>query len=719
MRRPLADQIRVQPLNQRHQWSILLWRDRITMQELKIIHAACPHDCPDTCAMLVEVEDGRATRVSGDPDHRPTQGFLCTKVARYLERVYNPDRLLYPMRRAGAKGEGRFERISWEEALETIARRFGEIAASSDGPEAILPYSYGGTMGIVNSGSMDRRFFNRLGASKLARTICSAAGGDAMRYTVGATIGTDMENFHLARLIVLWGTNTLSSNIHLWPQIKEALSNGAKLVGIDPYRNHTLDHCHQLLQVRPGTDAALALAMMNVIIGEGLEDGDYIERHTIGFEKLRHRAAEFPPARAARICGVSEDEIVGFAREYATTRPAVIRINYGLQRHAGGGMAVRTIACLPALTGSWRDSGGGVLLSSSGMFAFDEKALQRPDLTRGNPRTINMSRLGEALTEARPPVKAIYVYNSNPAAIAPDQSKVLEGFRREDLFTVVHEQFQTDTADYADILLPATTQLEHRDVVKPYGHYYLVYNEPAIAPLGEAKPNWEVFQLLARRMGFDEECFDDTDEDIISQALATDHAPLRGITLERLKRDGWARLNLPETFAPFADGGFLTPSGKCEFYSEALERAGLDPLPAFIPPRESPDSAPELAARYPLQLLSPPANSFLNTTFSHLHSFLKSEREPFIQLNAEDAVRRKINDGDSVRVWNDRGECQLVARITDRVKPGVAVALSIWWNKLSPGHTNVNQTVSQALTDIGAGATFYDNLVEVAKRQPD
>jgi len=513
----------------------------------------------------------------------------------------------------------------------------------------------------------------------------------------------------------LWGTNTLSSNIHLWPQIKEALANGAKLIGIDPYRNHTIDQCDQFIQVRPGTDAALALAMMNVIIGEGLVDGDYIERYTTGFDKLRERAAEFSPSRAAGICGVSEDEIVNFAREYATIRPAVIRMNYGLQRHAGGGMAVRAVACLPALVGSWREAGGGALLSSSGMFAFDENVLQRPDLARGNPRTINMTRLGEALTQARPPVRAIYVYNSNPAAIAPDQSKVLEGFRREDLFTVVHEQFQTDTADYADILLPATTQLEHRDVVKPYGHYYLVYNEPAVAPLGEAKPNWEVFKLLAGRMGYEDACFDDTDEDIIRQALATDYEPLKGVTLERLKRDGWARMNLAETFAPFAKGGFLTPSGKCEFYSDTLEREGLDPLPAYIPPRESPDTAPELAARYPIQLICPPANSFLNTTFSNLPSFLKSERQPFIQLHADDAARRGVEDGETVRVWNDRGECQLVARITDRVKPGVAVALSIWWNKLSPGGTNVNQTVSQALTDIGAGATFFDNLVEVGR----
>lgn len=685
------------------------------MREMKVVHAACPHDCPDTCAMLVEVEDGRAIQVSGDPNHPPTRGFLCTKVSRYLERVYNPGRLLHPMRRVGAKGEGRFERITWGEALDVIARRFREIAESSDGPEAILPYSYAGTMGIVNGASMDRRFFHRLGASLLARTICSEAGGEAARLTLGKKMGTDLENFHLARLIVLWGTNTLSSNIHLWPEIKEAIKNGAKLIGIDPYRSHTLDHCHQFIQLRPGTDAAFALAVMNVIFSEGLEDGDYIERYTVGVEGLRARAAEFPPSRAASTCGVAEEEIINFAREYATTRPAAIRINYGLQRHAGGGMAVRAISCLPALTGAWRDVGGGVLLSTSDMFALNEAALQRPDLIRGNPRTVNMSRLGEALTCANPPVRALYVYNSNPAAVAPDQSKVHEGLKREDLFTVVHDQFQTDTADYADIVLPATTQLEHRDIVKPYGHYYLVYNEPAIAPLGEAKPNAEVFRLLAEAMGFQDDCFKDTDEEIILTALSTDNPVLEGVTLERLKRDGWARLNLPETFAPFAEGGYSTPSGKCEFYSELMERAGLDPLPAYIPPRESPATAPELAARFPIQLISPPANSFLNSTFSHLESFLKSERQPFILINPEDAMRRMIEDGEMARVWNDRGECRLVARISERVKPGVACALSTWWNKLSPGHTNVNQTVSQALTDLGGGATFYDNLVEIAK----
>src|SRR5438128_5926559 len=685
------------------------------MSNHRIVHAACPHDCPDTCAMLVEVTDGRATNVSGDDAHPTTRGFLCTKVTRYLERVYHPDRLLYPMRRVGAKGEGRFARISWDDAIAEIAARFHEVAESADGPESILPYSYGGTMGVVQGGSMDRRFFHRLGASKLERTICSAAGGAGLSVTLGSKVGTDMENFHRARLIVLWGTNTLTSNIHLWPEIKEALANGARLIGIDPYRNQTLDHCQQFIQVRPGTDAALALAMMHVIISEGLCDYDYIEKHTLGFELLKERAAEYPPSRVAAICGISEVEIVSFAREYATTRPAVIRVNYGLQRHAGGGMAVRTIACLPALVGAWKEAGGGVLLSTSGAFAMDEDVLHRPDLARNNPRTINMSRLGEALTEAQPPVRALYVYNSNPAAVAPDQSKVLEGLKREDLFTVVHEQFQTDTADYADILLPATTQLEHRDIIKPYGHYYLVHSETAIAPLGEAKPNSEVFRLLAKAMRFEEACFNDSDEEILRQALASNNPMLKGLTLEQLERDGWARLNIPETFTPFSDGGYPTPSGKCEFFSERLQREGLDPLPTYIPPRESPEAAPRLAARFPIQLLSPPANSFLNSTFSHLASFLKSEKQPFVLINAADAAPRRISDGDRVRVWNDRGQCTLVARLSDRVKPGVACALSTWWNKLSPGHRNVNQTVSQALTDLGNGATFYDNLVEIAK----
>ncbi|HYL97764.1 MAG TPA: molybdopterin-dependent oxidoreductase, partial [Blastocatellia bacterium] len=522
-------------------------------------------------------------------------------------------------------------------------------------------------------------------------------------------------NFHEARLIVLWGTNTLTSNIHLWPRIKQAVDAGARLIGIDPYRNKTLDHCHQHIQIRPGTDAAFALAVMNVIVKENLFDRDYVDQHTLGFDKLSERVLDYPPARAAGICAIPESTITDFAREYAATKPAVIRINYGIQRHAGGGMAVRTISCLPALTGAWRDPAGGLLLSTSGAFRFNEEKLQRPGLTRGNPRTINMVQLGSALTEAKPPVRALYVYNSNPAAVAPDQSKVIDGLKREDLFTVVHEQFQTDTADYADILLPATTQLEHRDIVKPYGHYYIMYNEPAIPPLGEARPNWEVFGLIAQRMGFEEECFGDSDEDIIEQALSSGVPELEGITLERLKQEGWVRLNLPEKFAPFAEGGFTTKSGKCEFFSEKLENRGLDPLPAYVPPRESPDSSPQLAHQFPIQLLSPAANSFLNSSFSHLSSFLKAENKPVIEISREDAVKRGIEDQDTVRVFNKRGECHLVAKVSARVRPGVAVAPSTWWNKLSPDGVNVNVTTSQELTDLGGGACFYDNLVEVAK----
>src|SRR2546426_5516020 len=432
----------------------------------QIIRAVCPHDCPDTCAMLVELDaSGRAVRVRGDPENPYTHGGLCVKVAHYEKRTYHRERLLYPMKRVGRKGEGKFVRIFWEEALQTIAARLKVIA--KENPESILPYSYAGTMGLLQGGSMDRRFFHRLGASLLYRSIFSTAGMFGMRYTVGASVGTNPETVDQTKYILIWGSNIITSNIHLWRYILKARSQGARIVTIDPLRTRTGEQSDEHIPIMPGTDGALALGMMHIILRDALQDQDYIDRYTLGFDELKARVREYPPSRVARITGISEDTIERITHEYATNSPAFIRVNYGLQRHAGGGMAVRTIACLPALTGSWRDAGGGVLLSSSGMFAFDERVLQRPALTPGNPRTINMSRLGEALTETRPAVRAIYVYNSNPAAIAPDQSKVLAGFRREDLFTVVHEQFQTDTADYADILLPATTQLEHRDVVKP------------------------------------------------------------------------------------------------------------------------------------------------------------------------------------------------------------------------------------------------------------
>jgi anaerobic selenocysteine-containing dehydrogenase len=664
----------------------------------------------------VTVADGRAIKVEGDPGHPTTRGVLCTKVARYLERTYSDKRLLHPLRRVGVKGEGRFERIGWDEALDTIASRFREIADSTDGPQAILPYSYAGTMGLLQYGSMDRRFFHKLGASLLDRTICATAGKAGYAATIGASIGTDLEQFENARLILIWGSNPVVSNLHLWSRVQEAKRRGAKLIAIDPYRSQTAEKCHEHLALMPGTDAALALGIMHVLIAEDLIDRDYIDRYTLGFDALVQRVRDYPPSRIAALTGLREAQIIALARDYGTIEPAVIRLNYGMQRHAGGGMAIRTVACLPALVGAWRHAAGGALLSSSGTYPINTAALERPELSWNSPRTINMSTIGDALLEADdPPIRALFVYNSNPVAVAPDSGKVVAGFAREDLFCVVHDVFLTDTADYADIVLPATTQLEHLDVHSSYGHLYALANNPAIAPLGEAKPNTEVFRLLAARMGFDEPCFAESDESMAANAFVASHPRMAGIDWETLKTRGWQRLNVPAPYAPFALGNFPTPSGKCEFYSESLRRQGLDPLPTYTPPRESAVSDPALARRFPLAMLSPPARNALNSSFGALPVFLETEKTPGLDIDAEDAAARGIGDGDKVRVYNDRGSFVVTARITDRTRPGVVVAPSIWWRKLSPDGTNANMVTGQALTDMGRAATFYDVLVEVAR----
>jgi len=681
---------------------------------LKVVHAACPHDCPDTCAMLVTVENGKAISVLGDRSNPFTHGVLCSKVHHYEERAYHPDRLLYPMRRIGPKGKGRFERITWDDAIVEVAGRFKEISRSP-GPESILPYSYGGSIGPIQANSMGHRLFYRMGASKLDRTICASAGTAALKYTFGASIGPDPERFAEAKLILIWGSNVITSNLHLWPFILKAKKNGAKVITIDPYRTRTAASSTEHIAILPGTDAALALGMMNIIIREGLTDNDYIEKYTIGYDKLAERAAEYTPDRVAHLTGLTEKEVVDLAMDYGTIRPAVIRTNYGLQRHAGGGMAVRTIACLPALVGAWRDAAGGVLLSTGGSYNFDYDILQRPDLIRGNPRTINMSAIGDALLEAKPPIRAMYVYCSNPAAVAPEQSKVIKGLKRDDLFLVVHEQFMTDTAEYADIVLPATTQLEHFDLMRSYGHLYVVVNEPAIEPVGEARSNNDVFRAIAAAMGYDEQALKDSDEEMGEQLLNTKNPHLRGITLERLKREGWVRLNIPEEYKPFAEGNFPSPSGKCELFSERLEKEGLDPVPTYTPPRESRLSNPELAKKYSLELISPPPEGFLNTTFGNMAKTLEKQKSPAVVINPEDAAKRGIENGDIVRVFNGRGSCQLKAEVSTDARPGVAVAWSIWWNKLSPDGRNVNQTTGQGLTDMGGGATFYDNLVEIVR----
>jgi len=677
-----------------------------------LVRSACPHDCPDTCGMLVTVENGVAVKIQGDPTMPFTQGTLCTKVAHYLERTYAPDRLLHPLKRVGPKGSGRFERITWDQALDQIAARLKALAAQD--PESILPLSYAGTMGMVQYSSMDRRFFHRLGASLLDRTLCSSAGKAGIKATLGGSVGMDPERFDESKLILLWGANPVVSNLHLWSRVQEAKRRGAKVIAIDPYLSLSAEKCTQHVALLPGTDGALALGMMHVLIAENLVDRDYIARHTLGFEQLAERVRLYPPEWTARTCGLQVEEVVQLARDYGTTKPAAIRLNYGMQRHAGGGIAARTVACLPALTGAWRDAAGGIVLTTADFYGFDHAALERPDLLGDRkPRVINHSKVGAALTSTERPVKAVIVYNNNPVAVCPDSEKVLAGFRREDLYCVVMDSFLTDTADYADLVLPATTQLEHYDVHKSYGHLYALANNPAIAPVGESLPNSEVFRRLAARMGFEEDCFSDSDEDICRTALESTSPRMRGIEWARLKESGWQRLNVAERFAPFAAGGFPTPSGKCEFYSVALEKQGIDPLPFFNPPAESAQSNPALALAYPLAFLSPPARNFLNSSFAHLKRFRDLEGEPSLEMHAEDAAARGIRDGDRVRVFNARGSLALRARVNDKPRRGVVVAPSVWWKKYSPDGGNANNLTDQRTADLGGGATFYDCLVQV------
>ena len=683
-----------------------------------VIRGACPHDCPDTCATLVTVDQasGRATRIQGDPAHPVTAGFLCAKVNRYLERTYHPDRLTVPLRRVGPKGAGAFAPATWDEALADIAAKLSRVRDEYGG-EAILPYSYAGTMGMLQGSSIDRRVFHLLGASQLARTICAEAGRVGMQMTVGANVGADGEGLPQSDLVILWGTNTLTANPHLWPFVTEARRNGARLLCIDPIRTRTAEQCDEWLPIRPGTDAALALAIMHVLFARDLIDHDYVARHTIGVDALRARAAEWTPSRAAAITGLDAARIEALGEAYGRARAAFVRINYGLQRHAGGGMAVRTIACLPALTGHWRRPGGGVQMSTSGAFGFDKAALERPDLSPA-VRTINMALLGDALTLpdagiGGPPVQALVVYNSNPASIAPQRTVVERGLARDDLFTVVLEHFMTDTAKWADWVLPATTQLEHWDVHLAYGHHYVTLNTPAIAPLGEALPNTEIFRRLGAAMGLDHPALRDDDITLIRQALGSNAPQLDGITFEALRERGWMRLNVPRPYLPYAEGGFRTPSAKCEFYSERLAQAGFDPLPTYIAPYELPETAPELAAKYPLQLVSSPAHQFLNTTFVNVGSLRRAAREPECVVHPLDAATRGIEDGTLVEIANDRGAFRARARISDGIRVGVVWAPSIWWTQYATDGRNANDTTSQRLTDLGAGPVFYDNLVEV------
>jgi len=693
----------------------------------KVVHAACPHDCPDACGVLVTVEDGRATRIQGDPSHPVTRGFLCAKVTKYLDRVYSPERVLFPMRRVAPKGQGKgnagdFVRISWDQALTEIADRFKQISTEF-GPEAILPYSYAGNMGVLSYAGMSHRFFHRLGASQLNRTICATAGGDALITVTGRKLGTEPEQFAHSKYIIAWGANIHGNNVHLWPFIEEARRNGAKLVVIDPYKTRTARCADWYLPINPGTDVALALAMMHVIINENLFDAEYVSKYTLGFEKLKERVQEYPPERVAQITGISAGDIQTLAREYATTTPAVIRVNYGVQRAENGGMAVRAISMLPCITGSWQHMGGGLWLSLSGAFPFDRQSLEMPELMLKSPlgrpsRTINMVELGQALNTVNdPPVRAIFVYNSNPAVVAPNHNDVVRGFLRPDLFTVVHEQFFTDTVNYADMVLPATTFFEHKDLLSAYGHCYVQVSNQAITPLGECRSNSELFRELAGKMGFSEECFSDTDDEMMDLVLSAKNGAadpdgwLKGIGRARLEREGHVRLNLGDgPFLPYAKGGFTTPSGKAELYSESLAAKGLDPIASFVPPSES--RHVEKARRFPLELLSRKADNFLNSSFCNIQAVQKMEHPELLEINAADAAPRNIREGDWVRVFNARGEVRLRAHVNGSVQPGV-VAARLNWARLAPDGKSINALTSEVLTDIGAGPTFYSCLVEV------
>lgn len=697
-----------------------------------VVHGACPHDCPDTCSMLVTVEDGKATKVEGNPDHPFTQGTLCGKVSDYLDRVYSEDRLLYPMRRVGPKGSGQFERISWDEALTIITEKFKATTAEY-GAEAIMPCSYLGHEGLLNGLTVGDAFFNRLGATVTERTMCISCTSTAYLMTYGPTHGTDPDTFRHSKYIVLWGCNALSTNVHLWPFIQEARKNGAKLVSIDPVRTRTAKQSDWHLPIRPGTDGALALGMMHVIINEGLTDYDYIENYTVGFDELKARVQDYPPEKVAEITGLATEDIITLAREFATTQPSVVRIGVALEKNAGGGQGVRAISCLPALVGSWRHLGGGMLQAPMWPFPIRWDVVHRPHFIKPGTRVLNQWQLGRILTNEvplDPPVKMLFVYNCNPVTQAAEQEKILEGLARDDLFTVVSEQFLTDTADYADIVLPATTQVENLDLMFSWGHTYVTLNNAAIAPLGEAVSNTELFRRLAAKMGFEEDCFKLSDEELTMEVLDWSAPVMDGIDMDLLKAQGYAKLKIEDV--PHAEGNFPTPSGKCEFVSgmgvdsnfvlpafrqgyETYEPGDpVDPLPTFTPQRESARSNPELAERYPLSLMSAKPHQFINSCFANLPKHAKLQGGPRLIIHPDDAKSRDITDGQLVKVFNDRGTFQAPAMINDMTRQGVVVAPLGYWRKLNPAGGTVNAATSATFTDMGHTAAVGDSLVEVA-----
>jgi anaerobic selenocysteine-containing dehydrogenase len=679
-----------------------------------VVHSVCPHDCPDTCSLLSEISDGKLIRVRGNPRHPVTHGFICRKLGRAPERVYGADRLLHPLMRTGPKGAGQFRRASWEEAVACIAARWKSIL-TSDGPHAILPFFGSGTEGLVQGRLAGRRFFNRLGSLQLVRTICTRAGRTGYRHTMGSSTGADPTAISGARLVIAWGVNTASNNIHFHPFLREARENGALYAVINPVRVRGAESADRVLRPRPGSDAALALGMMHVIVAEGLHDRDFVARYTVGFEALQGRLADYPPSRVEALTDVPADEIAAFARLYAEHAPAFIYVGPGCQRHSNGGMTVRTIACLPALVGAWRHPGGGVYFPTSTVFPVDWTPLEGDVLRPNPPAGYNMIHLGRLLSEVKPPVRSLYVFNGNPAAVLYNQNLVRRGLARDDLFTVVHERYLTDTARYADVVLPATTQFEHADLLASYFHPSLLLNRPAVPPPGECRSNLETFAALAAALGFEDPCFNQDAADVIAEILAFDHPAIAGIDLNSLLNEGWAVAETDAIHHRFANGAAPDPRHRIRFYSETLAAEGRDPLPAYDPPKESREATPELFRRYPLQFLTPSAHSFLNSNHAHEAGALASETRPTLIVNPIDAEARGITDGDPVRIFNDRGDCCLHAALSDAVRPGVVVSSGQWWSRHFADGRCPNFTTPDFVADMGGGSAFNSNLVEVAK----
>ena len=677
------------------------------------IAGACPHDCPDACAVIATVRAGRLLEVRGNPAHPVTDGFLCAKLARAPARVYAPDRVLYPLRRTGPKGAGEFRRIGWDEAIADIADRWRAIIAR-DGPLAILPFFGSGTEGLVQGRIAGRRFFNRLGALQLVRTICTKAGRTGYIHTMGDSAMADPVAAESADLIVLWGVNPASTNVHHLPIVKRARARGAMLVVINPARIGGFPDPDLWLRPRPGTDAALALAVMHVIVREGWHDRPFIESFTTGFPALAERLRDYPPERAAAIADVPIEDIEHLARLYGTRRRAFTHIGPGCLRHSNAGATMRALACLPALTGAWQWPGGGLYFPTSTAFPFDWSVFESDELRPNPPAGYNMIHLGRLLADSASPICGLYVFNGNPAVSLYDQGRVRSGLRRDDLFTVVHELRMTDTARHADIVLPATSPFEHADILFSYYWPELVLNRPAIGPQGEARSNLEVFRALAAAMGFEEPCFRLRAEEVVAEILAHPDLPLDQADQSALGRDGWVHIRAPSIHGRFQAGIAAAKSNPIALYAAPLAAEGHDPLPGYVPPRESREATPDLFARYPLSLLTPSAHSVLNSNFGNEPALRRDEEKPRLWIHPDDARARAIADGALVRVHNDRGDCLLWAEITERTRPGVVIAAGLWWGARYPGGKIPNFTTPDFAADMGGGSAFNSNLVDVA-----